>query len=192
MILFENAERYSNTPFWLIFNLTSLLILSLWELVGISFSFAWFLLCFFFLVSKHSDDSRVVRINIFWSWTCWSCFRFFCPDWKHILANVASFLLLPISWPFKNLWNAIHLKIFLRLWDYWAEIWKKWISWMDESFFWYKILYWPRFIDFREISLMIKILKLQIILHRNENSLLLFLRMNFLSKAYFWKTMPWV
>ena len=153
MILFENAEKYSNMPFWLIFNLTSLLILSLWELVGISFSFAWFLLCFFFLVSKHSDDSRVVRINIFWSWTCWSCFRFFCPDGKRILADVVSSASNIVA--VQKFMDCNHLKIFWRLLRLLSCDLKKvdvvGLSWMDESFFWDKILLMTRYVDFREI-----------------------------------------
>ena len=46
MILFENAEKYSNTPFWFIINPHFPSDFSLWEPARISFSFGWFFLIY--------------------------------------------------------------------------------------------------------------------------------------------------
>ena len=99
----------SNAPFWLIYNPASKLILLIRRPNVNKFLFCMLLL-FFFCLFLHSDDSRAISVTFFWFKLADSVLGFSVlterVSWR------TSFLLLPIPRPFKNIWNAIHIKVF--------------------------------------------------------------------------------
>ena len=113
MILFENVEKYSNEPFWLIFNLHFPFDFLIIKGSGNKFSFCLVFASFFFFIN----------ILMTWAQLTLTFFGFELPDpaldfsvWTENVFWWGSFLLLLISRSFETLWNTFHLKsLWMRL-----------------------------------------------------------------------------